>query len=126
LISQDALILFKGVDEVEKRLRGQLVAPNGLGQSDEDGGIGPAGETFQGLIAEIGQKTEGFGAVAGFVAEIVGDSAEGVDVAEILAQMAGKQERNNREVFVVRLGQAARLTLRVGQVASGCGRHVDG
>ena len=113
MISRHALILLKGVDEVKKRLRGKIVARDGLGQGDEHGGFGVAGETVEGLRAEIGEEAKGFVPIAGFVAEIVGDTAKSVDVAEILAKFPGQQEGDDREVFVMGLGQLSGLDLRM-------------
>ncbi len=75
--------------------------------------------------AEIFEEAEGLLAVADFVAEIVGDAAEGVDVAEILAEIAREEKGNDGEVFVMGLRELARLILRGGEVFGGRAGHVD-
>jgi len=126
LISGHALILLKSIDEIKKGLGGEIVALDGLRQGHEDGRLGSAGETIEGLGAEIGKEAEGFVAVAGFVAEIIRDAAKCVYVAEILAEAAGQQERDDREIFVMGLGELSGLNLRAGQVVNSGPGHVDG
>ena len=44
------------------------------------------------LVAEPAEVVGGDGGVADLVAEVVGDAAEGVDVAEVLAEVPGEEE----------------------------------
>jgi hypothetical protein len=78
------------------------------------------------LFAKIREETEGFVAVAGFVAEIVGYAAEGVDIAEILPEMFWEEERDNGEGFVMVVGEEAGLKLRLLGVGNGGPGHLDG
>jgi hypothetical protein len=125
LISQDALILFKGVDQVKKWLGWQLMRLDGSRQGDENGSGSAAGEAIEGLPAKVGQEEEGFVAVAGFITQIIGDAAKGIDVAEVLPEMPGKQQGNNREVFVMIGDQLPGLKLRRLGIGSGGAGHLD-
>src|SRR5713101_3592843 len=51
--------------------------------------------------------------ITGFVSEIVGDAAVGIDVEEMLAQALGQKPRGNRKVFVMRAGQPLTIRLRL-------------
>ena len=44
--------------------------------------------------------------VAGFVSEVVGDAAVGINVVEMLAQALGKKPGGDGEIFVMRAGEA--------------------
>ena len=44
-----------------------------------------------------------FGPIGHLIAQIVGNPAKGVDVAKILPEMFGKQDRNDRKIFVMRM-----------------------
>ncbi len=126
LISQDALILFKGVDQVKKWLGWQLVRRDGARQGDKNGGRGAAGEAIDRLFAKIHEEAQGFIAVAGLIAKIVRYAAKGIDIAEILPQMFGKQQGDNGEVFVMVVGEEAGLKLRLLGVGNGGPGHLDG
>jgi len=71
------------------------------GEDGGGGGRGGKGVTTLELSTKIGEIAEGFILVGYFVAEVVGDAAEGVDVAEVLTEMPGEQDGDDGEVFVV-------------------------
>lgn len=87
IVARHALILFKCVDEVKKWVRWQLPAPNGMRKGNKNGGLGAPGKALEGLGAEVGQEAQGFGGVADLVAEVVGNAAKSVNIAEILPEM---------------------------------------
>jgi len=59
------------------------------------------------LGAELIEIFERLLGVMNFIAQIIGDTAEGVDVAEILSQPLRQEQRDDGEVFVMRLRQLA-------------------
>ncbi len=63
------------------------------------------------FAAPPGQQAQAFLAVTNFVAQIVGPTAEGVDVIEVLVQPLGQQKADYVEVFVMMRGQPAGILL---------------
>ena len=75
-------------------------------------------------IAQLGlppvQQLERAGGAGDFVAQVVGPTAVGIDIVEMLMQAARQQPGNDIEVFVVVRGQPAGVVLRLrGRAASG-------
>ena len=108
-IAENTLILLECVDEIEKRLGRKIAAADRAGEGDENRRAGAAVEALQRLPPKIRQKPQRDVAVARFVAQIVGDSAEGVDVAEILPQISREQEGDDREILVMPPRELTRL-----------------
>src|SRR2546428_4156492 len=57
-----------------------------------------------------------------FIAKIIGPTAVGVEVVEMLVQRFGEEPRYDIEIFVVMRGQPARVFLRFFHRATGLGR----
>ena len=71
------------------------------------------------LAAELRREVRGLAAVAQLIAQVVGDAAEGVNVAEILPQMPRQEGGDDREVLVMAMGEAPRCRLGQPQIALG-------
>jgi len=119
LVAGEGLVLFEGAEEVVEGLEGDIVAGDGVGEGGEDGGVRVSGEAGQELGAELLEELEGFGAVGDFVAEVIGDAAEGVDVAEILAEVLGEEDGDDAEVFIVGVGEGAGVGFGGGEIGDG-------
>jgi hypothetical protein len=113
LVSQHALILFKCVDQVKKRLNWQLVPGDRIGQGDEDSRRSMTREAVDRLPAKIRQKPQGLIGIAGFITQIIGHSAKRVDVAKILPKVAREQKRDDGEILVVAQCQPTGLGLGI-------------
>jgi hypothetical protein len=104
IVSGHALILFEGIDKVQKWLDGQIMAANGGCERHEQGCIGLAGEAGVCLLLQVGQAIQRLVGVAHFIADIIGHAAERIDIAEILPQMTGQKDGDDGEVLVMGVG----------------------
>src|ERR1039457_5702043 len=59
--------------------------------------------------APPGQQAEALGAVANFIAQVVGPAAERIDVIEVLVQAFRQQEGDDVEILVVMRCEPARV-----------------
>jgi hypothetical protein len=129
IVARDALVLLEGVDQIEERLDGDVMAVDGLVEREVDGAGRIAGVTVMQLASEAVEKLERLLDVVNFIAQIVRDSAEGVDVAEILSQALRQEQGDDGEILVMRRGQIASEGLSVGgsggaSEGGGCGGRV--
>ncbi len=120
-VAGDVLVLFEGADKIGERLHGDVVSGDGGGEGGEDGGggVGSRGGTVERFVAVLqlhakrGEKLEGFGGIADFIAKIIRDAAESINIAEILTEMFWQQEHgDDGEVFVMRMGEPPRVLFR--------------
>ena len=107
---------------------GRLRRRDGGLQGDEDGMArgGRVGEALVEHGAPGGEQARGGGGVGYFVAEVVGDAAEGVDALEVGAERGGKEEGGDVEVFVVGGGEGLAPGLGFGERGACGGREVEG
>jgi hypothetical protein len=110
-IAGDGLILFKGFDQIVERLHRQLMPRGGIPQRHENGMLGPARIHGFELAAPPREQAQTFPRVADLVAQIVGPTAKGVDVIEILMQAPGKKKADDVKILVM----VRRQPPRVGQ-----------
>ncbi len=89
-----------------ERLGREFELADRLGQGDEDGMSGPAGIAGVQLALPLIEQLEGTRRVTGFVGQVVGPPAVGVNIVEVLAERAGEKPRDDGEVLVVTAGQA--------------------
>src|SRR5439155_9067992 len=113
VIARDALVLLEGVDEIEERVDGDLMAIDRLPQRPINGAARAPAVAVAQLGAELIEILERLLDVVNLIAQIIGDATEGVDVAEILSQPLRQEQGNDGEVFVMRLRQLARERLRL-------------
>src|SRR4029077_10958441 len=104
LVSVNPLVLLESVQQIVKRLNGNLVATNCLGQGLIDGTARLAGVAGMEALTKAGERLHCLAAVRQFISQIVAGAAEGVDVTEILPQRPGEQERNDGKILVMRMG----------------------
>src|SRR5579872_1333671 len=70
------------------------------------------------------QQRQRLRGVADFIAEIIRNAAIGVDIVEMLMQMLRQKPRHYRKVFVVTLGQALAVGIRLSQRRSRLGSSI--
>src|SRR5262249_12291957 len=97
---------------------------DGGSERDKDSAFTSAIEAGSRLITELCQIIQGDGLVADFVGQVISDTAEGVDVAEILPQIFGQKERNDGEIFV--MGACQLASKRLGLFDCSRRRKCDG
>ena len=119
LEARDGLILTEGCQQIGKFMLRDLELADGLRQGDEDWMFRCAFVAGIEFALPLVEKFEGCGGVADFVAEIVGDTAVGVDIEKMLAQALRKKPAGDREILVVRAGQAGAVFAGFGE----CGRR---
>lgn len=85
---------------------------DGGAKSEEEGRLASAIEAGVSLLLEQIKGLMGVLAVGDFIGEVVGNAAEGVDVAEILAEVLGEEEGDDGEVFVMGMREAAGVRRR--------------
>ena len=115
----DGLVLAEGDEEIGEFVfrDGELVHRGS--ESNENGMAGHAsiaGVEFDFPFVEQGERR---GGIADFVAEIVGNTAVGVEVEEILTEMLGKKPGGYRKIFIVRAGKLAAVFVGFGERGSG-------
>src|SRR5581483_3043731 len=86
LVTAYALVLAKSYQQVSKSLLGDLAGMYGLSQCYKNWMPGGAGITGLQLRFPIVQELERLGGIANLVAKVVGNSAIGVNVVEMLPQ----------------------------------------
>ncbi len=106
MVAGDGLVLAEGGQEVGESLFRDVEFADGPGQGYEHGMARAA--VVAGI--EVGfpfveEEKRGLG-VAGFVSEVVGDAAVGVNVVKMLAQALGKEPSGDGEIFVMGAGEA--------------------
>ena len=128
LVFEHALVLLEGGDEVGEEGLGGLGGVDGGTQGDEDGvqAGGGVGVAFAQHGAPFGEQTGGGCGVGYFVAEVVGDAAEGVDAFEVGPDAFGQEPGGDVEVFVVGGGQVSAPGLGLGEGGARGGRGVVG
>ena len=89
------------------------MAVDRLAEGAEDGARGAAGITVAQLATELVEIVQRLVGVVNFIAQVSGDATEGVDVAEILAEAGGEEQRDDREILVMRVRQCAGERFRV-------------
>ena len=100
------LVDAERLDEVEERLVGDAELQQGRAEGDGDGVAGVSGPGGGEFVLPPSEQVEGVLAAAGFVAEVVGPAAPGVDREKVPAQAAGQQRGGDGEVFVVVSGES--------------------
>ena len=74
-----------------------------------------AGVTGMKLFAPPIEQAQTLGRVSHFVAQIVGPTAKGVDVVEVLVQFFRQKEADDVEILVVVCGEPPRVSFRLGE-----------
>jgi hypothetical protein len=101
------LVLAEGVKEIVEEGAGKVAGGDRLVKGDEDGMAGAVGRVVALVehLAPCVEKLEGNGGAGDFVAEVVGDAAEGVNALEVGADAFGEEEGGDVEVLVVGGGE---------------------
>src|SRR5438309_1984916 len=86
LITAYTLVLAKSYQQISKSLFGNLAGIYGLSQCYKNWMPGDAGITGLQLRFPTVQKFERLGGISNFIAKVVGNSAIGVNVVEMLPQ----------------------------------------
>src|SRR5437764_5473125 len=85
-VALDKLVLLKGVDEIDKRLRRYLKATDRLLKGDRHRMPRRAVVAAEQFLSPPAEQIERPGPAAGFVAQVVGLTAEAVDGVEMRQQ----------------------------------------
>jgi len=113
-VASDFLVLTKCLQQIDVKLERRVLFANRLAQGNENRmqrlfAMAPAVAQILFPGAEQLKRTR---RIVDFVADIVRPAAVGVDVVEVLVQLARQQPRNDTEILVVVRGQPARVALR--------------
>lgn len=88
----DGLILAERAEQVRKFVFGNIEPADGFSQGDQNRMSWHTVVTSVELAFPLLKQFEGGGAVADFVAQIVGDAAVGVDIEKMLTKPAGRNQ----------------------------------
>ena len=105
LVAIDLLVLPEGRQEIDERVGRDRELADRLGQGDEHRMARLALVAFAKLTLPPVQQGQALPGIAGLVGQVVGPAAVGVDVVEVLPQLAGEQQAGDGEVLVMPLGQ---------------------
>ncbi len=86
---------------------------HGVAQRDEHRMARRSGVALLQLGFPLVEQEQRLLLVADFIAKVIGDSAIGVDVVEVLVQMFGQKPGDDREVLVMRVREAGGVLLRL-------------
>src|SRR5262249_10651812 len=98
----DYLVLLESRDQIEKRLCREIELDAGGRQGHEYGMFGAPLVAAADLFAPPREQVLGLRRIAELVPQVIGPSAEGVDVVEMLVEGAGQKPRHDRKILVVR------------------------
>jgi hypothetical protein len=103
------LVLAERSEQVAERLDGDIELADGGPERDEDGMRGRAGVAAVKLVLPGAEQDKGPGRIAGFIAEIVGPAAIGVNACEMRSKAGRKKPRDDVEIFIVVAGEPANI-----------------
>jgi hypothetical protein len=117
-IARGALVLAERGEEIAEGIDGDIEFADGGGKRDEHGMRGRAGIAAIQLVLPGGEKNEGTGRIAGFIADIVSPAAIGVDACEMRTKVGRKKPSDDVEILVVIRGEPANVIKGLGFRAS--------
>ncbi len=104
LETSNGLVLAEGDEQVGEFVLGNAELSHSLRQRDKNRMAWSSRVTGIELRLPLIEQGERCRGIADFITEIVGDSAIGVNVQEVLTQLLGQKPGRDGEVFVMRAG----------------------